>query len=242
MTAVGTGNCRITAYDNNDGYLQSYLDITVSVNSEQPGEDESTLPVLEGTGDLYFTYNDGAYSTQSNITCENRPDDMTHVLIRATMSDDTVKEYIVDAIIDTTGFWYGTQLEANETGPFIKEVDKTLIIIKDNIKIAKCNVTGEVYITNGKYGSPLYVEPTYSQILVDETLQLEVTSYGQPYDNVTYSISGTAGGAGSNSIELSDTGLIKGVALGGCYVRVTDKTDTNISKEVTVWVVEEKSV
>lgn len=45
VTAVGAGDCMITVHSNDDGNLYSSLDITVSINSEQPGEDDS------GSGD-----------------------------------------------------------------------------------------------------------------------------------------------------------------------------------------------
>lgn len=68
VTAVGTGNCRITAYDNNDGYLKSSLDIAVEAENTNSdvlfiwGESDATMVEVGDTLRLFVSKNGESYS------------------------------------------------------------------------------------------------------------------------------------------------------------------------------------
>lgn len=98
VTAVGTGNCRITAYDSNGGYLKSSLDIAVNVNSGEV----NTIPVesisiTSTTGGNIVDIGAGL-KVQATIT----PDNATNKALTWTSSSDEVATVIPDVTNDYT--------------------------------------------------------------------------------------------------------------------------------------------
>lgn len=98
VTAVGTGNCRITAYDSNDRYLKSSLDIAVNVDSGEV----NTIPVesisiTSTTGGNIVDIGAGL-KVQATIT----PDNATNKALTWTSSSDEVATVIPDVTNDYT--------------------------------------------------------------------------------------------------------------------------------------------
>lgn len=251
LTAVGNGTVVVTGTSTVDVSLTDTCEIVISNQGDESGDINED--VGQPQQDRLYVIKDGYEATQFanneavsiNVVVESKYVDAYNLsgMSVTTLQDNTeVATYGLSAIAggETAE---GVAVTTFESSPVTLTTDITSIRadITDSDGVAVCTKVYTIEELGWTITDELSVEPYFVQLLVNEEVQLAVTKNGQPYDNVNYSISGLAGGTDTNILEISDTGLIKATKLGGVYVKVTDKDDASLYKEITVWVVEEKS-
>lgn len=205
VIAVGEGDCRITAYSNEDGNLKSSLDITVSLSDR--------LSVSGRAADEYAT-EDNAHTIDLEI------DDTIQVV---TFKNDVIYTdvtYSVDneqiATISETGLLTGVA-EGNVSVTVVDNADSRLTASCVFSVLTEIPVSG-IYVHQVGDINAIEVDGGQLQMIT------RAIPSGQLYTDVTYSVDDE-----SVATIDADTGLLTAVSNGSVNVTATGKTDTSLT-------------
>lgn len=218
VTAVGTGNCRITAYDNNDGYLKSSLDIAV--------EDEDTK------SDVLFVWGE---SDATMVEVGNT--------LRLVVSKNGKRYRNVTYLIDSTDY-----AEISEGGILTGKAEGTVIVTVTDKADNSLTASKSFDVVTEMAVKAIFVHGAGDVNTITEPGgQLKIVAQASPsselYTDVTFSVndeniatidstSGWLTAVGNGTVVVTGTSTIDNSLTDTCEIVISGQTDDSGETEV----------